>query len=230
MYLLSVCAPIYFCFLCARAPFYVCPTLCGLTLLCVWLDCLCLSLCVWLCVNIAFDCDALLCVWLCVCDCVNIVHLTVMCDCVSIVFWQWLCVAWLCVCGLYALLNDWLLWLNTASAGPKPGCENVEGVCFLCASATLCVWLCVWCVRIYVCFFCLDCVQVLDWVCACVTMRVLHLLDGVVCITCVLYVRIDCCLLNLNRSNTILFSKLFCDYVLCGYHTLFCIIVVQSLE
>ena len=26
----------------------------------------------------------------------------------------------LCVCGLYALLNDWLLWLNTASTGPKP--------------------------------------------------------------------------------------------------------------
>ena len=41
------------------------------------------------------------------------------CDCV------WL--DSLCVCGLYALLNDWLVWPNTAFAGPKPGCENVEG-------------------------------------------------------------------------------------------------------
>ena len=159
MYLLSVCAPIYLCFLCARAPFYVCPTLCGLTLLCVWLDCLCLSLCVWLCVNIAFDCDALLCVWLCVCDCVNIVHLTVMCDCVNIVFWQWLCVAWLCVCGLYALLNDWLLWLNTASACPKAGCEKCGGSLFLvCKCYIVCVTVCVMCP--YLCLF------LLSWLCA----------------------------------------------------------------
>ena len=32
-------------------------------------------------------------------------------------------------------LNDWccmfcLLWFNTAFAGPKPGCENVEGAAF----------------------------------------------------------------------------------------------------
>ena len=44
----------------------------------------------------------------CVCDCVWL-------DCV-------------CVWGLYALLNDWLVWPNTAFADPKPECENVEEV------------------------------------------------------------------------------------------------------
>ena len=42
-----------------------------------------------------------------------------MCDCV----WS----DSLSVCVLYALLNDWLMWPNTAFGGPKPGCENVEG-------------------------------------------------------------------------------------------------------
>ena len=50
------------------------------------------------------------------------------------------------MCGLYALLNDWLLWLNIAFAGPKPGCENVEGVCFslflVCKCYIVCVIMC----------------------------------------------------------------------------------------
>ena len=201
--------------------------MCGLTLVCVaWLS---------VCVTVCFDF-----VW--------ILHLIVMRYCVFnsvcvivwiLCIWLWCVTVWVlyfdndyvwldCVC--VACMLCWMIGccgltlpLPVPSPDVKMWRESVS-----CVQVLHCVWLCVWCVRIYVCFFCLDCVQVLDWVCACVTMRVLHLLDGVVCITCVLYVRIDCCLLNLNRSNTILFSKLFCDYVLCGYHILFYVLLLSS--
>uniref|UniRef100_A0A453NDD8 Uncharacterized protein n=1 Tax=Aegilops tauschii subsp. strangulata TaxID=200361 RepID=A0A453NDD8_AEGTS len=35
-------------------------------------------------------------------------------------------------------------------------------------------------------------------------------------------------MLNVNRPSTILFSELFFDYVLCGYHILFFVLLLSS--
>ena len=120
---------------------------CSISFLLPFLSLMCVTDSVWL----------LLCVWLNLCVTVTLC----VTDCVCVCVWINIAFAWWCV--LYALLdgvswmlclNDWccmicLLWFNTVFAGPKPGCENVEGAALIlhlldCVSCMLCLndWCC----------------------------------------------------------------------------------------